>query len=227
MISAEEQHRVQAQAAEIAAEPRTLTGAGAGCKNGARVRITRQFKGESGPYVMALARELWGVHGCRWFSYCLVRYHPEAFESLDESQVEAFGQGINSRGTVDSYARILSGPAWLHGLVSDDLIHRWARSGDRWWRRAALVSTVALNRRGDGGAGDTPRTLAVCRMLVGDRDDMVYKALSWALRALVVHDPQAVRAFVAEHEGQLAVQVRREVTNELETGLKNPRRRPG
>ena len=225
MISAEEQHRVQAQAAEIAAELRAWTGPGARCKNGARVRITQQFKGESGPYVMALAREMGDVHGCRWFSYCLARYHPQAFQSLDDSQVEALGQGINSRDIVDSYARILSGPAWLHGLVSDDLIHHWARSGDCWLRRAALVSTVALNIRGaDGGTGDTPRTLAVCRMLVGDGDDMVSKALSWALRALAVRDPQAVRAFVAEHEDQLAAQVRREVTNELEAG---PRPRHG
>ena len=168
---------------------------------------------------MALARELWSVHGCRWFSYCLLRYHPDAFKSLDESQVEAFGQGIDSKDIVGSYARILSGPAWLHGLITDDLIHRWTRSEDRWWCRAALVSTIALNvRSSDGGTVDMPRTLAVCRMLVGDRDEMVYKALSWALRSLVEHDPLAVRAFVAEYEDQLAAQVRREVIKELEAG---------
>ena len=222
MISVQEEHRVRAQAADLAAELRTRQGAGAGCKNGARVRITRQFQGEPGPYVMALARELWSLDGCRWFSWCLARYHPEAFGSLDESQVEAFGQGIDSKDAVDSYARILSGPAWLHGLVPDDLIHRWARSEDRWWRRAALVSTIALNRRGDGGTGDTPRTLAVCRILAGDCDEMVYKALSWALRALAAHDPQAVRAFLAEYEGQLAAQVRREVMNELGTDQGGP-----
>ena len=219
MISAEERHRMQSQAAEIAAEPRISKGTGIGCKNGARVYIQHHFIVESGPYVMALARELWSVHGCRWFSYCLLRYHPDAFKSLDESQVEAFGQGIDNQDIVDSYARILSGPAWLHSLVSDDLIHSWTRSDDRWWRRAALVSTIALNvRSSDGGTGDTPRTLAVCRLLVGDRNEMVSKALSWALHALVAHDPQAVRNFVTEHEDQLAAQVRREVMKELERG---------
>lgn len=218
MISVEEQHRVQAQAVELAAELHAKQGAGTGCKMGARVRITHQFKGESGAYAMALARELRDVHDCRWFSTCLARYHPEAYRSLDDSQVEAFGQGINSKDAVDSFARILAGPAWLHGLVSDDLIHRWARSEDRWARRAALVSTVALNvRSADGGTGDTPRTLAVCRMLVDDRDEMVTQALSWALRALAGHDEQAVRDFVAEYEDRLPAKVRREVLQKLES----------
>lgn len=82
---------------------------------------------------------------------------------------------------------------WLRGQVPDKLIHKWARSRDRWWRRAALVSTVALNIRSRDGYGDVPRTLAVCRLLLDDRDDMIVKAMSWALRGLIVHDANAVR----------------------------------
>lgn len=39
---------------------------------------------------------------------------------------------------------------------------------------------------------------------------------------LVIHDPAAVRAFLRDHESILAARVKREVTNKLETGLKNP-----
>jgi len=63
----------------------------------------------------------------------------------------------------------------------------------------------------------------VCHMLANDHDDMVVKAMSWALRELVVHDPDAVRAFLSEHENALAARVKREVRNKLTTGLKNPR----
>ena len=52
---------------------------------------------------------------------------------------------------------------------------------------------------------------------------MVVKALSWALRELVAHDPQAVRAFLDEYETVLAGRVKREVQNKLRTGLKNPK----
>ena len=69
-----------------------------------------------------------------------------------------------------------------------------------------------------------PRTLAVCRLLVADHEDMVAKAMSWALRELVVHDPEAVRGFLKEHAGTLAARVKREVQNKLNSGLKNPRK---
>jgi 3-methyladenine DNA glycosylase AlkD len=84
------------------------------------------------------------------------------------------------------------------------------------------VSTVALNVRSRGRRGDVGNPLAICEMLVGDQDDMVVKALSWALRELVVHDPAEVQNFLSAHEAVLAARVKREVRNKLETGLKNP-----
>ena len=84
---------------------------------------------------------------------------------------------------------------------------------------------MALNVKVSGGTGDTERTLEVCRILVDDHDDMVVKALSWALRELVPHDPKAVREFLATYEERLAARVKREVRNKLTTGLKNPRRK--
>jgi len=86
------------------------------------------------------------------------------------------------------------------------------------------VSTVPLNSRARGGGGDTARTVAVCRTLVGDRDDMVVKAMSWALRELAKRDPSAARRFLTAHRKELAARVLREVGNKLATGLKNPRR---
>ena len=37
------------------------------------------------------------------------------------------------------------GPAWRAGRVEDADVHGWARSGDPWWGRTALVATVALS----------------------------------------------------------------------------------
>jgi len=62
-------------------------------------------------------------------------------------------------------------------------------------------------------------------MLVADHEDMVVKALSWALRELVYFDPQAVEGFIREHEHVLAGRVKREVGSKLHTGLKNPRKK--
>jgi 3-methyladenine DNA glycosylase AlkD len=187
-------------------------------------RVFRELAPASPEFILALARELLRAYDYRWIAYELIESHRGAFRRLGQAELEELGRGINSWWTVDSFARTLSGPAWLNGQVPDALIHRWAGSEDRWWRRAALVSTVALNMRSHGGYGDVPRTLAVCRLLVDDHDDMVAKAMSWALRVLVVHDPVAVRRFLGEHADVLAARVKREVTAKLTTGLKNPRR---
>jgi 3-methyladenine DNA glycosylase AlkD len=174
--------------------------------------------------VFQLATNLCKVDETRWIAYELIRGNRTAFERLGPTELEDLGQGINSWWTVDAFARTLSGPAWLHRQVPDQLMLKWARSSDRWWRRAALVSTVALNLRSQGGKGDVPRTLSICRRLASDQDDMVAKALSWALRELVVHDARAVQKFLDEHDKVLAARVKREVKNKLRTGLKNPGR---
>jgi 3-methyladenine DNA glycosylase AlkD len=187
---------------------------------------SQQLKTASPEFVLELVRELLRTpDGYREVAYELIHYHKEAFRCLDEAVLEELGRGMDSWWSVDAFARILSGPAWLKGGISDGVIHRWARSEDRWWRRAALVSTVALNMRSHGGYGDVPRTLAVCRLLVGDHDDMLVKAMSWALRALVPHHPDAVREFLDANDNVLAARVKREVRNKLDTGLKTPRRR--
>ena len=165
-------------------------------------------------------------HLRRFIAYELITRHRAALGSIDAKRLTRLGRGIDSWGAVDTFGCYLSGPAWRARHVPDALIVRWARSRDRWWRRAALVSTVPLNRKTGGGTGDTPRTLMVCRMLAGDRDDMVAKALSWALRELAVRDPNAARAFLSEHKDVLASRVRREVSNKLATGLKSGRRHP-
>jgi 3-methyladenine DNA glycosylase AlkD len=151
----------------------------------------------------------------------LIAGHPDALAILDRAQLERLGSGISSWDQVDCFACYLSGPAWREGRIDDKAIVQWARSKDRWWRRAALVSTVPLNVKARGGRGDTRRTLRICTLLINDRDEMVVKALSWALRALAGQDPEAVRRFVKENEVRLPALVRREVQRKLATGRKN------
>lgn len=160
----------------------------------------------------------------RFIAYELIHFHRPTLHSLGEAELEQLGQGLDSWYAVDTFAPYLAGPAWREGQIGDEVVQRWAASPDRWWRRVALVCTIALNTRARGGKGDTARTLAVCRLLVSDRDDMVVKAMSWALRELLVHDPQAVESFLAEHKDVLAARVLREVKNKRTSGLKNPRK---
>jgi 3-methyladenine DNA glycosylase AlkD len=161
----------------------------------------------------------------RLMAYELMHYHPTALHRLSARELENLGRGLDSWGAVDTFSIYLAGPLWREGRMPNHRIHGWARSPDRWWRRAALVSTVPLNSKAQGGAGDAYRTLQVCRLLERDRDPLVVKAVSWALRELAKRDPKAVRRFVSERRTVLAPLVVREVANKLTMGRKNPRRK--
>ncbi len=210
-------------AAEIAALPVRNTPA----VRAVRRAWSRRLAGAEATLVWAVADALLDEHGLRWCGYELIAAHKEAVSCLTAADIVALGRGMASWGDVDTYGRTISGLAWVRGQLSDADITSWTASPDRWWRRAALVSTVALNERARGPHGDAARTLAICRLLVTDRDDMVVKAMSWALRSLAERDPEAVRAFLAETGAALATRARRETLHKLETGLKSPRRGRG
>ncbi|HLZ75881.1 DNA alkylation repair protein [Phenylobacterium sp.] len=160
----------------------------------------------------------------KWLAYELIRFHPGAFAAVTEVQIEPFAARAQSWYAVDALGTILTGPLWAQGRLADGRVEAWSRSPDLWLRRSALVATVGLNARASGGPGDAARTLPVCRRLAPDREDMVVKALSWALRALSQRDRPAVERFMAEMDAVLAPRVKREVRHKLQTGLKTPRK---
>ncbi len=175
------------------------------------------LKGASAAEVLALAQVFHDrlPQERRWLAHELIRFHREAFAAFGDAQAGRMSGGLSSWQAVDAFGTILSGPAWAAGRITDGQVEAWAGSQDRWLRRLALVSTVK--------AGGAARSLAVCKGLVADRDDMVVKAMSWALRALSQQDRAAVEAFLSEQT--VAARVRREVTAKLTTGLKSANRR--
>lgn len=159
----------------------------------------------------------------RHAAYELISMHKETLNSLDQDLLEELGTGMDNWASTDSFSIFLSGFALREDLIGDKTIVAWSRSEDRWWRRAALVSTVPLNLKSRGGTGDTPRTLKFCKLLVADPDEMVGKALSWALRELAKSDPDSVEEFLETHQDALQARVLREVRNKLRTGVKTPK----
>lgn len=164
-----------------------------------------------------------GVFEDRQAAYELLSRHKAAFAMLGRKQLEELGQGNDNWASVDTLACHLAGPRWLQGGLEDKTLLAWARSQDLWWRRTAIVCTTTLNKKLRGGKGDPVRTLRVIRLVMAERHPMITKAVSWALRELVLWAPKQVAEFLVENEATLAPLVRREVHNKLTTGMKNPR----
>ena len=172
--------------------------------------------------VLAIANRLvkGGGAEARQVGYELIAGRKDLRTELTRSQVEALGKGNDNWASVDGFSAYIAGPSWKRGLLTDADVMRWAKSSDPWWRRTALASVVSLNRKTPGSHGDAPRTLRVCRALAADKHLLVIKAVSWALRTLVPHDPAAVRAFLDDRKAVLAPLVVREVRTKLTTGRK-------
>ncbi|NJD20193.1 MAG: DNA alkylation repair protein [Gemmatimonadetes bacterium] len=187
--------------------------------------LARSLDGAPPRDVLALARALLAtrVHEARQVAYELLGGRRDVVMGLDAATLEAVGTGNDNWASVDTFSAYVAGPAWRLGALRDADVLGWSRSSDRWWRRTARVSTVALNLRSRGGMGDVPRTLRICHVLAGDAAPMVAKGLSWALRALVPVDAAAVRRFLEDGRERLPALVRREVGNKLATGLKSGR----
>jgi 3-methyladenine DNA glycosylase AlkD len=157
----------------------------------------------------------------RQAGYELLARRRDAMDRLTPALVKRLGRGNDNWASVDGFASFVAGRAWREGRISDADVLSWARSRDRWWRRTALASTVALNVRARGGHGDTRRSMLICREFARETDPMLAKALSWALRSLVAHDKTAVQGFLSRHQATLPATVRREVGTKIRTGRKS------
>ncbi len=71
----------------------------------------------------------------------------------------------------------------------------WARSDNRWVRRASLVSLLKLTRRPEY----RDAIYAMARRHFGSDDDLVQKAAGWLLREVGQSDMAALEAFLRAH----------------------------
>lgn len=101
-----------------------------------------------------------------------------------------------------------------HPAETTPVVRAWADHEDLWLRRTAVICQL-------GSKGDTDVAL-LTEVLECNLEDsrhghefFVRKAVGWALRQHARVDPDWVRAFVAEHQGQLSGLSRREALKHL------------
>jgi 3-methyladenine DNA glycosylase AlkD len=97
---------------------------------------------------------------------------------------------VDNWDLVDSSAEYIVG---AHGPGRAQLL-AWAASPNLWVRRIAIISTFHSIRR-----RRFADTLAVARRLLGDREDLIHKAVGWMLREVGKRDVAILESFLRRH----------------------------
>jgi 3-methyladenine DNA glycosylase AlkD len=101
---------------------------------------------------------------------------------------------INNWDLVDLSAHYILGKAIYNGIQSKDILDTLAHSPIIWERRVAIISTFYFIRK-----GNIDDTLRLSRILLSDKEDLMHKAVGWALREAWKKDAPRVEGFLQEN----------------------------
>jgi 3-methyladenine DNA glycosylase AlkD len=106
------------------------------------------------------------------------------FSDREFRMFEAWLDRISSWAEHDGLVHYLIAPMLTEKPSRIKRVFRWARSKDRWHRRAACVSLI----RGARKKLFFPAIVRLSNLLLTDEDDMVQKGLGWLLRETAKFD---------------------------------------
>ena len=100
---------------------------------------------------------------------------------------------INNWDLIDITAPYL-GSWWFDRTDALTRLTDLAKHEDLWHRRASIMFTFAFIR-----VGRFDLTIAISEQLLGDKHDLIHKAVGWMLREVGNRDVAVLRAFLTKH----------------------------
>lgn len=125
----------------------------------------------------------------------LIRLYDQG-DQLDRDKIHRFYLGhtrlVNNWDLVDlSAPQLLGHYLWNH---PDDTLTRLAASQDWWERRMAILATFHFIKQ-----NDFDETLRIARLLLGDPEDLIHKAVGWMLREVGKRQTAVAETFLQTH----------------------------
>jgi 3-methyladenine DNA glycosylase AlkD len=137
---------------------------------------------KSKSYIFALCDELWksgymeeSFVACIWSYNVRTQYEPADFDIFEKWVITYVGNWAScdtlSNHTIGTFVEMY--PEYISGLK------KWAKSQNRWVKRASAVSLIIPARKGKF----LNDIFEIADILISDRDDMVQKGYGWMLKA--------------------------------------------
>jgi 3-methyladenine DNA glycosylase AlkD len=109
----------------------------------------------------------------------LARHHREFTPALLVRWKPWFARNRSANwATTDHICGLLIGPLLVRHPRAARRLRPWSTHGNMWVRRAAIVGLIRLARKGVA----LDQLYSVARRLHADREDLIQKAVGWALR---------------------------------------------
>lgn len=113
-------------------------------------------------------------------------------------QAEVYALYLANRRYVNNWDLVDSSAPYIMGMYLHErgkqVLYTLAASNDLWERRMAMMATFFFIRQGQFGDA-----LALARLLLTDREDLIHKAVGWMLREIGKRDRALEEAFLQEH----------------------------
>ena len=129
--------------------------------------------------------------------FLLENFHAE-FGDREFRLFERWLDRIGSWAEHDGLVHYLISPLVVAKAARVKNMFRWARSRDRWHRRAACVALI----RGARKKMFFPQIVKLSELLLGDSDDMVQKGLGWLLRETAKFDAKRTVPYLMKIRGR-------------------------
>lgn len=159
----------------------------------------KNLKSSSKPEIFELCEELWksgymeeSLIACDWSCSIHKKYEPSDFQVF-EKWINIY---VNNWASCDTFCNHTMGaflerfPEYLSGLKT------FARSDNRWMRRAAAVSLIIPARKGKF----LKEILEIASLLIKDKDDLVQKGYGWMLKVASQSHQQEIFDFVMKNK---------------------------
>jgi 3-methyladenine DNA glycosylase AlkD len=163
----------------------------------AAARFRREVRKEHGlDFLVAVADQLFSgsVLEEKIAAVFLLEKLDAEFGDREFEVLESWLDRVSNWSDHDSLVHDLIGPMVAARPARAKVVFRWAKSPNRWRRRAACVSLI----RGARAKMFFPEITKLSNSLLADQDDMVRKGLGWLLRETAKYDPKRTIPYLME-----------------------------
>lgn len=157
-----------------------------GIKSAAVIRIGKEFfdklPDKEKSHIFIFCEELWrsgymeeSFIACNWSYYVRRQFIPSDFEIFEQW----INRYVTNWASCDTFCNHTVG--WAVDMYPGNInyLKRWAKSENRWMRRASAVSLIIPAREGKF----LNDIFEIAGILLVDKDDMVQKGYGWMLKA--------------------------------------------